>query len=233
LSDNAQESEFNTSKITNILSNAWSRGLLIAVCGIDGSGKSTLIKRLDNFLGERGVEVVITEQPTNFYRSASSVRAYHDRGEEESWQEGLALLSAYDRLLHLKNTIVPALLSGKVVISHRFGAAARAIFTSRGLEAQWIESINRYCPRPHVSFLLDCPGKIAVDRIAARRGRIRLEERSAIMLEKIRKAYLDGADRSTHVIDAQKHQDEIFDECKVILNLHLKSCMATKGFQLD
>lgn len=118
------------------------------------------------------------------------------------WAEGLALLSACDRLLHLRNEVIPALEAGHVVISDRFLHASQAIFRARGVDADWLATINGYCPPPHLCVLLDCPVAIARERIERRGGYIRLEERSSSRLEAIRQSYLEVVPADAVTIDA-------------------------------
>jgi thymidylate kinase len=47
---------------------AWRRSILIAVCGIDGSGKSSVIERLNQRMLAEGWSVKVTQQPTELYR---------------------------------------------------------------------------------------------------------------------------------------------------------------------
>jgi dTMP kinase len=181
---------------------AWLRGTVVAICGIDGSGKSTLASSLADSLRAADVPVTLTRQPTDYYREDPHVRRYHDEGQALMWEEGLALLSACDRLLHLRSVIVPALEQGHTVICDRFLHATHAIFRARGVEPEWLATINHYCPPPHICILLDCPAPTARERIDRRGGHIRLEERSVQALEAIRSSYLEVVPDDAIVLDA-------------------------------
>ncbi|QWA23237.1 dTMP kinase [Streptomyces sp. JCM17656] len=189
-------------------------GLVIAVCGIDGAGKTTLIETLARTLEASGEAVHVTRQPTSFYRSLEPVRTYHDEGAGNIPAECLALLSAADRSLHLAREVLPALLAGKTVISDRFVAAAAAIFETRGLSRSWIDEVNRFCPPPHGQILLDISGEEAVERIRQRGGYIRLEERSASTLEAIRQNYLRQRQENCLVLDAQATPESIAEQAR-------------------
>lgn len=181
---------------------AWGKGVVVAICGIDGSGKSTVAERLAVSLKNLGVATTLTRQPTQYYRGDAHVMRYHNDGEGSMWEEGLALLSACDRLLHLRNEVVPALEAGRVVLSDRFLHASQAIFRARGVDADWLATINSYCPPPHLCVLLDCPASIASERIKRRGGYIRLEERSPSRLEAIRQSYLEVVPSDALIVDA-------------------------------
>jgi dTMP kinase len=191
---------------------AWARGHVIAVCGIDGSGKSTLIDRVADELSRRGHKVFCTRQPTTFYRELEPVRRFHDEGDKAVPVECMALLSAADRALHLTHEVIPALLSSSLVISDRFLPAAEAIFAARGLDDEWVSQINAFCPPPHGQILLDLPGAVAVRRIRQRGGSIRLEERSSTTLEAIRQAYLQRRRPNCMVLDATMSPDALAKE---------------------
>jgi dTMP kinase len=191
---------------------AWDSGFVVAVCGIDGSGKSSVMEELAARTRGLGLECTTTRQPTAFYRSSEHVRTYHDNGVAGMWEEGIALLSACDRLLHLRTEVVPALRRGGVVISDRFLHATYAIFEARGVDAEWLRSINAYCPPPHLCVLLDCPAEVAMRRIHARGGYIRLEERSYERLEAIRQRYLAVVPDDAVVIDATQPAERVLNE---------------------
>jgi dTMP kinase len=185
-----------------VVDEAWRQGTVVAICGIDGSGKSTLATSLAQALERLDVKVTLTRQPTDYYRNDRNVRHYHDEGDSPMWEEGLALLSACDRLLHLRTEVIPALNEGGVVISDRFLHATHAIFRARGVDGRWLSVINQYCPPPHICVLLDCPTNVARERIERRGGHIRLEERSSAALEAIRRSYLKIVPADAVVLDA-------------------------------
>jgi dTMP kinase len=196
---------------------AWEQGTVVAICGIDGSGKSTLANRLAESLRRDGFPITLTRQPTDYYRNDPHVRRYHDEGDALMWEEGLALLSASDRLLHLRSVVVPALEQGHTVICDRFVHATHAIFQARGVEANWLSAINRFCPEPHACILLDCPTPIARERIERRGGHIRLEERSVDSLEAIRRCYLDVVPEDALILDATQAPDVILERALTVV----------------
>ena len=56
------------------------KGILITIDGFDGSGKSTQIDGLAERFRREGREVVLTRQPTDWYRETQAVRHFHDEG---------------------------------------------------------------------------------------------------------------------------------------------------------
>ena len=155
-----------------------STGLLFALCGFDGSGKTTQVRILADKLTSLGKEVVVTRQPTNWYRSQPAVHSFLGEGGEEDALH-LALLAAADRRAHIIQTVIPALRRGAVVISDRYLYSTFCYFLGRGLSVKRIAELNRCIPRPTVAFYLDLPPETLIKRIIERDGRLlKREERS-------------------------------------------------------
>ncbi len=153
-------------------------GLLIVLCGFDGSGKSTQVGMLAKKFTTLGKEVVITRQPTDWYRSQPAVQSLLRGGRKEDALY-LALLAATDRRAHINQTILPALRQGTVVISDRYLYSTFCYFLLRGLSVKRIAELNRCIPRPSAAFYLDVPAETLMDRIVQRDGGlVKREERS-------------------------------------------------------
>lgn len=149
------------------------KGLFIAICGFDGSGKSTQVNLLEQHLANSGREVIVTREPTDWYRQDKVVRHVLAAGGSVDEMRLLALLSAADRQRHVLEIIDPALTRGAVVICDRYVYSAVALFQARGLDREFVTAINSPIPRPDLAVFLDVPPEILLDRIQ-RRG---LEER--------------------------------------------------------
>jgi len=96
-------------------------GTLIVFEGLDGSGKTTQIELLSNFLKMEGFEVHLTKQPTEFVRKTDIFRTYMDKENHTSYDYlALSLLCASDRVQHSNREILPLLQEGKIVIADRY-----------------------------------------------------------------------------------------------------------------
>src|SRR5688500_9154814 len=95
-------------------------GKLIVFCGFDGCGKSTQIERLARNLEAAGKSVLITKQPSDWYRESRIVRDFLAKGGCATKAKILALYAAADRLKHVHEVILPAVRAGKHVICDRY-----------------------------------------------------------------------------------------------------------------
>ncbi|MDL5029128.1 MULTISPECIES: dTMP kinase [Vibrio] len=168
------------------------RGKLIVICGIDGSGKTTLEEGLAHCLQEQGIDVLQTKQPSDRYRNDHHVRAYLDTGVRGISMEAMALLSAYDRLEHIEKVILPALESGTWVLCNRYVYSALAYFKHRGVDIDFVKAINAQVMEEDFAFLTDLPASVACERVRARDGSTaKFEEKNIEFMESVRQTLLD------------------------------------------
>jgi len=146
-----------------------SSGLLIAVEGTDGSGKTTLVSAITAALQKRGVPVLATSQPTPSMRSTEIFRlALHNDAPADDYR-ALYLSTLGDRLYHCNVAVGPRLATGEIVISDRYVFTTFANVMARGHEFEpWLRDVCRYLPRPHLALWADAPPDLAVARIRAR-----------------------------------------------------------------
>jgi dTMP kinase len=145
------------------------RGLLVAIEGIDGAGKSVVLERLAAYCRENQISHVTSREPTSgpwgmkLRQSAKSGRLPLD--------QELALF-LQDRAEHVRTLIAPALAEGKVVILDRYYLSTAAYQGARGGNPEAILAENeRFAPQPDLVLLLD------VDPLA---GRARIHQRGGV-----------------------------------------------------
>lgn len=143
-------------------------GLLITFCGLDGCGKTTMIKRLICDLKDK--RLFITKQPTPFVRESDIFRTYMDSPDHSMYDyRSLSLLAASDRLQHTHKTIYPHLANGDIVISDRYFYSCLANLRARGYkDDKWIYDVSKSVLKPDISFFFDVPVDIAVARVRSR-----------------------------------------------------------------
>ena len=144
-------------------------GLLITFCGLDGCGKTTILKRLAELLSEER-DVVLTKQPTDFVRKSDIFRTYMDSPDHDTYDyRSLSLLAASDRVQHSNRTVLSELKQGKVVISDRYFYSCLANLRARGYEKdRWIYEIAGSIIKPDLAFFLDVPVETAITRVRLR-----------------------------------------------------------------
>lgn len=142
------------------------KGVLIALEGIDGAGKTTQATRLFELLGQMGYDVVRTKEPTDGtwgrkLRESSKTGRLAPKEELE--------LFLKDRQEHVSRLIVPSLAAGKVILVDRYYFSTVAYQGARGISTDALLKANEsFAPPPDVLFLLDIPPEEAMRRILQR-----------------------------------------------------------------
>lgn len=166
-------------------------GFLVTFCGLDGCGKTTMMKRLIADL-EKEHDIFVTKQPTNAVRNSEIFRTYMDCPDHDAFDyRSLSLLAASDRLQHVNKVIEPEMKAGKIVLSDRYFYSCLSNLRARGFERDtWIYEIAESVIKPDISFFFDVPVEEAVARV-----RKRPEEKDRYidldLQYKLRKEYVD------------------------------------------
>jgi dTMP kinase len=181
--------------------------VFIAVEGIDGVGKSTVIARASEELRERGYRLHVTSEPSGSM-IGSLIRELL-RGDQEVPHPGIyALLFVADRMYHYYGEVGPMLNAGYIVISERYMESTLAYQGAMGLPMDWLLELHRLLPRPHATIVLDAPVEVAMARL---RNRTRLERfEDAQFLNRAREILLGRArEMSYPIIDASKDVETV------------------------
>lgn len=185
-------------------------GTFISLEGIEGAGKSTVARALEEQLRARGLDVLLTREPGGT-PLAERVRALVlGRAEEPISPLAETLLMCAARSIHVANLVRPALARGQWVICDRFSDATRAYQgAGRGVDAALIEQLLAAVhPElwPRRTLLLDLPVPLGLARAQARRGQQdRFEQEGPLFFERVRACYLELAraePRRIRIIDA-------------------------------
>jgi dTMP kinase len=173
-------------------------GFFITVEGPDGTGKSTQVKLLGQYLKERGHEVLLTREPGGTSLAEKIRSILLDPGSAGIAPETEALLYAAARAQHVAEVIAPALASGKIVLSDRF-IDSTIVYQGigRGLAAGDIAAINSFATggiKPDLTIVLDLEPEEGLARLASRcngqEGFDRMEQESVEFYRKVREGYL-------------------------------------------
>jgi dTMP kinase len=142
------------------------RGLLVAIEGIDGSGKTTQAQLLARFCIENQLSHVISKEPTRG-KYGQLIRDSAIRGRLSVDEEIELLLQ--DRREHVQEIIAPALDEEKIVILDRYYFSTAAYQGAHGANPELILSSNEaFAPQPDLLVILDVPPQIGLQRIRER-----------------------------------------------------------------
>ena len=147
-----------------------SNGKLITFCGLDGAGKSTMIRLTVDYLRGQGKKVFLTKQPTDLVRNSDIFRTFQDSPDHAGYSYlTLSLLAAADRVQHTSNIILPQLNENDYVISDRYIYSCLANLHARGFsDDHWLYDVSQTIIRPDLAFFIDIPVDRAIERVRAR-----------------------------------------------------------------
>lgn len=194
-----------------------SRNFFITIEGIEGAGKSTALRFVQQYLSQHHIPYVSTREPGGT-EIAEAIRAVLllKNYQEKMCADAELLLMFASRAQHLAQVILPALEEGKWVVSDRFTDATYAYQGGgRGISSERIMQMENWVQgslRPDRVILLDIPAAIGAERIQQRRlteGREhdRIEQEKIAFFERARAAYLERAHASPQsysILDASQ-----------------------------
>jgi dTMP kinase len=148
-------------------------GRLIAVEGIDGSGKSTQLLLLERWLRTRGYPVHFTE-----WNSSRLVRRSMSRGKKKNLltPTTFSLLHAVDFADRLTYQILPQLKAGMIVLADRYVYTAFARDVARGVHPEWVRQVYSFALRPDLTLYFKVPIEISLERLLAGRAKLKYHE---------------------------------------------------------
>lgn len=201
------------------------RSSFITVEGIEGSGKTTQIRKAADWLRGRGGEVVLTREPGGC-TIADSIRAILlDASHQALSPKAELLLYLAARAQHVDEVIRPALAAGKTVLCDRFADATEAYQGyARGLGVMRVRQLGLEATgglSPDLTIFLDLSVEAGLDRARSRADAIeetaqkedRFEREAMDFHRRVREGYLAIADREpdrVRVVDASGSEEEVF-----------------------
>src|SRR6185437_5645451 len=179
--------------------------MFIAVDGIDGAGKSTLVRGLARAL--QSMHPVLTKEPTGDSEWGKKLRnaAVHGRLPRDIETQYFH----FDRLAHLENFVRPALAANKLVITDRYVDSTLAFQTDTPEQAD--DLYVRFLPEiliPDLTFILDCSVSVGLRRIKEGRPSFSAFEKKNV-LERARKIYASRRGPNYVHIDATKTPHDV------------------------
>ena len=204
------------------------KGFFITFEGIDGSGKSTQIRKLAKFLEDNGFDIIITREPGGSV-GGEEIRNLLLQGEVDRWSaETEILLFTAARRDHLERIILPALQDGKIVICDRFTDSTRMYQGMRGPKLRDLvdkltkEVIN--CD-PDLTIIIDIDPEISLERAKSRNtAEERFEDFGVDLQKKMRRGFLDLSREFSsrmEVVNGQQSVDELAKEIASVVRAKL------------
>lgn len=142
-------------------------GTLIVVEGVDGSGKSTQLALLKDWLDSKFDGVIFTE-----WNSSKIIAQTTKKAKKKNLlrPRTFSLLHSVDFADRLEQVIVPALKAGFVVLADRYVYTAFARDVSRGVDPSWVRKMYGFAVKPDLALYYSVPVEISLNRICANRA---------------------------------------------------------------
>ena len=142
-------------------------GKLFVVEGIDGSGKSTQLLLLHQWLKAEGFGVVFSE-----WNSSPLVRDITKRGKKKQMLSPatFSLIHSTDFADRMERNIIPLLKAGAVVLCDRYIYTAFARDVGRGMDPKWVRELYSFAVKPTAAFYFRVPLETAIQRLLVGRS---------------------------------------------------------------
>src|ERR1051325_2310304 len=148
-------------------------GKLFVVEGTDGSGKSTQLALLYQWLKAEGYPVFFSE-----WNSSPLVKDTTKRAKKRHLftPASFSLLHATDFADRTERDIIPPLKAGAIVLADRYIYTAFARDVARGCDRAWVRDVYSFAVKPTVAFFFRAPLDVAIDRIVSGRPNLKYYE---------------------------------------------------------
>jgi dTMP kinase len=190
-------------------------GWLVVLEGIDGAGKSTVLRRLAEYCETKGLATVSSGEPT---RGPWGMKLRQSMVDGRLTLEEELELFLKDRAEHVETVIRPALEAGKVVLLDRYYLSTAAYQGARGADPDAILARNEsFAPQPDLVLLLDFEPAAGLDRIRARGDAPNTFE-ELDQLKAVRRIFLSLDRPFIRKVDAARPANEVVAACCALLD---------------
>ncbi|MGH7767716.1 MAG: dTMP kinase [Candidatus Binatia bacterium] len=209
---------------------------LISFEGGDGSGKSTQLKLLADYLSSRGRACICTREPGGTNLGKMVRKALLEVGDSQIFSRTEIFLYLADRAQHVQEIVQPALANGQIVLCDRFTDSTLAYQGyGRGADLNALRQMNLLASGgivPDLTLLLDCPVKLGLSRTARRieaqqtteSPEDRFEREEVEFHERVRRGFREVAraePERVHILDASASIAEVHEQIKGIVERKL------------
>ncbi|MDY7077276.1 MAG: dTMP kinase [Chloroflexota bacterium] len=196
--------------------------MFITLEGPDGSGKTTQIRLLAEWLREQGYQIVLTREPGGSDIGDQIRRVLHDSRNIAMDARTEILLYSASRAQHVAQCIRPALTAGKIVISDRYADSTLAYQGyGRGLDLETLRTITAFATSgltPDLTLYLDIEAQEGLQRRQLGGNEWnRLDAEALEFHQRVRAGYLELTDLEPErwvVIDAARSAKEVQAEIR-------------------
>ena len=192
------------------------QGLFITFEGADGSGKTTQLNKLKDYLTKEGYDVVVTREP-GALEIGQKIRdiLLHQEGIVSDRCEMFLFLA--DRAQHVETFIKPAVKEGKIVLCDRHTDSTVAYQGyGRGLDIEQIHRLNKIATsglKPDLTIVLDVDVETSQARVGSEKDR--MESAGVEFFERVRNGFLEIAKLEPNrvkVIDSKQSIEQIHQQ---------------------
>ena len=206
-----------------------SRPQFITVEGIEGAGKSTCLRLLEERIRAHGHELLVTREPGGTALGEALRELLLGHKHDGMGEDSELLLMFAARAEHLHARIEPALAHGEWVLCDRFTDATYAYQGyGRGIDMTRIATLESWVQgerRPDLTLLLDLPVELGLQRAGKRSEPDRFERQAIDFFERVRSGYLSLADAHPEryrVLDASQSLDRVSEQLSIVIEAFLE-----------
>lgn len=199
-------------------------GLFVTFEGVEGCGKTTQIRLLEDFLKLRSHDTILTREPGGTHIGDQIRKVLLSVENRGMFPVTELFLYAAARSQHVEEVIGPALKDGKIVLCDRFSDATTAYQgAARKIERDFLSQVHKIATgglKPDLTILLDLPAEIGLKRAWERNERERLtgkedrfEQEAVEFHERVREGYLE-------IAREEPFRVKVFNALEPIDNVH-------------
>lgn len=197
--------------------------MFITFEGPDGSGKSTIIQKVYDYLIENNYDVIKTREPGGSPIAEKIRNLILDTENTEMGYRTEALLYAASRAQHVEETILPALNENKIVLCDRFLISSLAYQgVGRDLGIENVRKINEFAINrvfPDFVLFFDVDPITTLKRKSSLDTADRLEKEGNNFHERVYNGYKEilNSEKNIEIIDATQSVEDVFSQCIKVL----------------
>lgn len=197
--------------------------MFITFEGPDGSGKSTIIQKVYDYLIENNYDVIKTREPGGSPIAEKIRNLILDTENTEMGYRTEALLYAASRAQHVEETILPALNENKIVLCDRFLISSLAYQgVGRNLGIENVRKINEFAINgvfPDFVLFFDADPITTLKRKSSLDTADRLEKEGNNFHERVYNGYKEilNSEKNIEIIDATQSVEDVFNQCIKVL----------------